>query len=60
MIDIGTVIAKKLHEAGIYFFWQVAALTAAQIEELEQEMSFPGRITRDNWIEQAKEFAKDA
>ncbi|MCA8901407.1 MAG: 50S ribosomal protein L21 [Hyphomonas sp.] len=57
---VGPVLEKKLHEAGIYFFWQVAALTEAQIEDLEQEMSFPGRIERDNWIEQAKEFAKDA
>lgn len=57
---VGPVLEKKLHEAGIYFFWQVAALTPAQIEDLESEMSFPGRIERDNWIEQAQEFAKDA
>ena len=51
---------KKLHEAGIYFFWQVAALKEDQIADLEEEMSFPGRITRDEWIKQAEEFAKDA
>ncbi len=57
---VGPVLEKKLHEAGIYFFWQVAALTADQISELEEEMSFPGRITRDEWVKQAEEFAKDA
>jgi large subunit ribosomal protein L21 len=57
---VGPVLEKKLHEAGIYFFWQVAALKEAQITELEEEMSFPGRITRDEWIKQAEEFAKDA
>ena len=54
------VLEKKLHEAGIYFFWQVAALKEEQITELEEEMSFPGRITRDEWVKQAEEFAKDA
>ncbi len=57
---VGPVLEKKLHEAGIYFFWQVAALTEAQIEELENDMSFPGRITRDEWVKQAADFAKDA
>ena len=47
---VGPVLEKKLHEAGIYFFWQVAALKEEQITELEEEMSFPGRITRDEWI----------
>jgi len=54
------VLEGKLNEAGIYHFWQVAALKADQITELEEEMSFPGRITRDDWVSQAEEFAKDA
>jgi len=57
---VGPVLEKKLNDAGIFHFWQVAALKKAQIEELEEEMSFPGRITRDEWVKQAKEFAKDA
>ena len=57
---VGKVLEGKLNEAGIYHFWQVAALKGDQIEELEQEMSFPGRITRDDWVSQAAEFAKDA
>ena len=55
---VGPVLEKKLNESGIFHFWQVAALKKAQIEELEAEMSFPGRITRDEWVKQAKEFAK--
>jgi large subunit ribosomal protein L21 len=57
---VGKVLEGKLNDAGIYHFWQVAALKKAQIEELETEMSFPGRITRDEWVKQAKEFAKEA
>ena len=57
---VGPVLEKKLNAAGIFHFWQVAALKKAQIEELEEEMSFPGRITRDEWVKQAKAFAKEA
>ncbi len=53
---VGPKLEEKLHEAGIYHFWQVAALKAEQIAELEEEMSFPGRIERDDWIAQANEF----
>lgn len=56
---VGKVLEGKLNQAGIYHFWQVAALKADQITELEEEMSFPGRITRDEWVSQAEEFAKD-
>ncbi|MCL4157842.1 UNVERIFIED_CONTAM: hypothetical protein GTU68_025798 [Idotea baltica] len=57
---VGKVLEGKLNEAGIYHFWQVAALKGDQIADLEEEMSFPGRIERDDWISQAEEFAKDA
>jgi len=57
---VGKVLEGKLNDAGIFHFWQVAALNAGQISELEEEMSFPGRIERDNWVEQAAELAKEA
>ncbi|MEM9738815.1 MAG: 50S ribosomal protein L21 [Pseudomonadota bacterium] len=57
---VGKVLEGKLNQAGIFHFWQVAALQAEQITELEEEMSFPGRVERDNWVEQASELAKEA
>ncbi len=53
---VGPKLEEKLHDAGIFHFWQVAALTTEQIAELEEEMSFPGRIERDDWIAQAESF----
>ncbi len=57
---VGPVLEKKLHAAGIFHFWQVAALKKDQIAELEEEMSFPGRVSRDDWVKQAKTFMKEA
>jgi len=55
---VGKVLEGKLNAAGIFHFWQVAALKADQIKDLEEEMSFPGRIERDDWVAQAKDLAK--
>ncbi|MEM8616978.1 MAG: phasin family protein [Pseudomonadota bacterium] len=54
---VGPVLERKLFAAGIFHYWQIAALDAGQIESLETDMSFPGRIARDNWVQQADELA---
>ncbi len=55
---VGVVLERKLNDAGVFHFWQIAALKKAQVELLETDMSFPGRITRDDWKGQARAFAK--
>lgn len=52
---IGPALEKKLYQQGIYSFKHLAELSDAEIEELERNViGFPGRIRRDNWVEQAK------
>lgn len=55
---IGAVLAERLQKAGIYHYWQIAALKKAQLEALEAEINFPGRATREAWKTQARELAK--
>lgn len=55
---VGAVLAGKLNKAGIFHYWQIATLKKAQIEGLETDMRFPGRIARDGWKAQARAFAK--
>ncbi len=55
---VGPVIETKLHALGITKFAQVAAFTAEEIEKVDTELNFKGRIDRDNWLEQAAELAK--
>lgn len=54
---VGPALEKKLHQAGITSFAQIAAWTAADVEEFGEKLSFKGRIEREGWIEQAKELA---
>ena len=55
---IGPVNEKALNELGIYKFNQIAAWTPANVDWIEDFMSFPGRIEREDWIAQAKTLAE--
>ena len=57
---IGPFIAEKLNALGIFKFSQLANMTS----EIEEEVNiaiefFPGRVKRDEWVKQAKEFIKE-
>jgi large subunit ribosomal protein L21 len=55
---IGPVIVGKLHAEGITTFAQIAAWTDADVEAIEEKLSFKGRVGREDWIAQAKDLAK--
>ena len=52
---IGPNLEKNLRDAGITSYSQIAALTPAEIADLEANVvKFTGRIIRDNWVGQAQ------
>ena len=55
---VGPALEKKLLEAGVTTFAQIAAWTEADIEAFDEKLSFKGRIEREGWVEQAKELAQ--
>lgn len=55
---VGPALEKKLHEAGVTTFAQIAAWTADDIADMDEKLSFKGRIEREGWVEQAKKLAK--
>jgi len=54
---VGPVLEKSLNELGIYHFWQIAKFESKDIDLVNDAMAFPGRIERDEWIDQAKNLA---
>jgi len=55
---IGPFIEDKLHALGIYTFRQVGNMTPEIEEEVNVAIEFfPGRIKRDKWARQAREFS---
>lgn len=53
---VGPVLVKKLSDLGYTSLQQIADMTPEQVAEVDEALSFKGRIEREEWIEQAKEL----
>ena len=58
IMGVGPVLEQTLNAIGITTWRQVAALTPEQIDAVESEAGFKGRITRNNWLQQAEVLAR--
>ncbi|HYF54888.1 MAG TPA: 30S ribosomal protein S2 [Salinarimonas sp.] len=54
LTGVGPQLEKKLNDAGIYHYWQVAAMQPADATALDGDLKLNGRIERDGWIGQAR------
>ncbi|MDH3668424.1 MAG: 50S ribosomal protein L21 [Paracoccaceae bacterium] len=57
---VGPKLVEKLNANGVFHFWQIAEWGPSDIAYMDDQLSFKGRIERDNWIEQAKDFAAES
>jgi predicted flap endonuclease-1-like 5' DNA nuclease len=55
---IGRVIESKLIEAGIFHYDQIASWSSEEAAWVSEEIGFPGRAHRENWMKQAAALAK--
>lgn len=55
---IGPVLGRRLNEAGIRSFAQIAAWQEADVEAFGELLSASGRIEKDDWIGQARKLAE--
>ena len=54
---VGPFLERKLHSLGIYTFRQVGNFTKEDVDKVNEIIEFfPGRIQRDDWVGQSKEF----
>lgn len=53
---VGPKLETLLHDNGIWTYRQIADLTPGQIAWLDDKLTFPGRIEREDWIGQAKKL----
>ncbi len=54
---VGPKLEQKLNALGVRRYAQIAAWTADDVGRFDNELSFHGRIERDNWVGQAKALA---
>jgi large subunit ribosomal protein L21 len=53
---VGPALKKKLAAAGVTTLSQIAAMSAADMAKLDEDLKLGGRTEREEWIEQAKEL----
>ena len=55
---IGIKIEETLNSIGIYHFDQIASWNSEEINWVDSNVAFPGRVKREQWLEQAKILAR--
>ncbi|SEK36255.1 NADH dehydrogenase subunit E [Roseovarius azorensis] len=56
---IGPKLEKLLHDMGVFHFDQIAKWTEQEVSWADQNLEgFKGRVSRDNWVEQAQLLAE--
>ena len=53
---VGEVYQTQLNEHGVYYFRQIADWNDRNVEKFNELLSFKGRIEREDWVGQAKQF----
>ncbi|MBK1635730.1 endonuclease, partial [Rhodovulum adriaticum] len=55
---VGPKLERQVNELGIYHYDQIAAWTEAEVAWMDENLEgFKGRVSRDDWVGQAKELA---
>src|SRR3954468_6854851 len=54
LTGVGPQLEKKLNEAGIFHYWQLAAMQPDDVAALDKDLKLNGRIDRDGWLAQAR------
>jgi len=57
---VGPKLEKLLHSMGFYHFDQIAAWTEDEVAWVDENLTgFKGRVSRDDWVAQAKTLASE-
>ncbi|GLK80901.1 MULTISPECIES: 30S ribosomal protein S2 [Methylopila] len=53
---VGPQLEQKLNEYGVYHYWQIAAMTPADVAKADADLKLNGRFDREGWVAQAREL----
>jgi small subunit ribosomal protein S2 len=60
LTGVGPELETTLNDAGIFHYWQIAAMTDADIEKVDADLKLNGKIKQNNWVAQAREMIEAA
>lgn len=53
---VAKVLEGRLHELGVFTFKEITTWTDEDMDRIDDHLGFEGRIQRDNWQEQCRQF----
>jgi len=56
---IGPIVEEELNNIGIYHYHQIGNFSDSDVDSVNAELDFPGRIEREQWISQARKLMTD-
>ena len=56
---VAGVLSKTLNDLGVYKYRQIALWTPEICNDFSDKLSFKGRVERDDWVGQCKQFHED-
>jgi predicted flap endonuclease-1-like 5' DNA nuclease len=59
LVGVGPRVAALLAERGVSRFAQIAAWTAEEAARVDRELKLMGRVTREAWVDQARQLAEN-
>jgi small subunit ribosomal protein S2 len=60
LTGVGPQLANKLNEAGIFHYWQLAAMQPDDVTKIDADLKLNGRMQRDGWVNQARTMLETA
>ena len=54
---MGPEIVQKLNDGGIFHFWQLAAMSPADVSKVDHDLKLAGRIESQGWVAQSRDLA---
>jgi small subunit ribosomal protein S2 len=60
LTGVGPQLEKKLNEGGLWHYWQIAAMTPADVAKVDADLKLNGRFARDGWVEVARTLVAGA
>jgi len=56
---VGEVLEPKLNEFGVYQYKQIALWSQDNIDAFSEDLDFPGRVEREQWVNQAADLHRE-
>jgi small subunit ribosomal protein S2 len=57
---VGPELETTLNDGGIFHYWQIAAMTEADVAKVDGDLKLNGKITQNGWVAQAKSLIEEA